>query len=173
MIFHKYEAEEKMGHITHPECLLELLTANQEAFVVLVVINNIAGWKSRRGQPLPLDRKHCSGRWTKKTSAKDDDDDNESTFSARKTYRSGYSQEGLQFYEKAVKFFKAVREHHLGVSGGSYYDSVLMYYFSKHNNSKKRKRLVDQPEEEMNAADYGDWEEPKDVWAKRSGGVPV
>jgi len=169
LALNKYEAEEKMGDVSSPHCLLDLLTANQEAFVVLVVMNNFEGWESRRGQP--LDRKHCSGRWTKKTATKDDDDDDddddESTATAsskkktmaRKTYQSGYSQEGLQFYEKAVRFFKAVRAHPQGASEGSYYHDVLMHYMAKQNGNRKRKRSVGQQADEMDAADYTDWAE--------------
>lgn len=179
LALNKYEAEEKMGNVSDPKCLLDLLTANQEAFVVLVVINSIEGWESRKGRP--LDRKHCSSRWTGVTTSNDYDDDDESTSTnsadknkrARKTYKSGYSLEGLQFYEKAVKFFKDVRAHPMAVNEGCYYNMVLMHYINeKQNGSKKRKRRVEQTEEEIIAADYGDWEEPNDGWAKQAS-VPI
>lgn len=154
-----------MGRCAEPKCLLDILTPNEEAFVVLVVVNNHDGWVARKNQAGDdANRKKCVGRWTRLNSTDDDDSTTTSNEGSskkgagRKTYSSGYNEEGLDFYAKARKFFRAIREDPRAEGDGTYYQDVLDHYFQRRQHSRgKRKRVVDDNEE--NAADYDDWAE--------------
>lgn len=164
----KFEAEEKMGHCANPKCLLDLLTPNHEAFVVLVVVNNHDGWSSRKNlADGDATRRRCIGRWTRVIGGTEDDASTTSSGSSskkgagRKTYSSGWSDDGLDFYRRAVKFFGAIRKDPRAAPGdGCYYNDVLDHYLQKRQGrcGGKRKRDSDFDNDEA-VADYGDWEE--------------
>ena len=76
--------------------LFDILTFSDQAFVILVYVNNYEGWcEKRTGGVGDKVQKQCKGRWTKPSKNREVG-----------LYGNGWDQEGLDFYHKAEDFFK-------------------------------------------------------------------
>ena len=76
--------------------LFDILTFSDQAFVVLLYVNNHEGWCEKRNAGLgDKVRKQHKGRWTKPSKNREVG-----------LYGNGWDQEGLTFYRKAEDFFR-------------------------------------------------------------------
>lgn len=112
----------KMVDLQEPKNILDILTPNLEAFVVLVMVNNIEVWvRNSQIQPGSSQVRERGGRWTQVTKKKgvsgegqndgsspNVDDDCEDDI--RLKFESGWDREGMTFYKNACKFFKFIRD---------------------------------------------------------------
>jgi len=82
--------------------IFDVLTVSDQAFVVLLYVNNHEGWCEKRqkatGPADPIHKK-CLTRWTRPSKNR-----------GCELYGNGWDQEGMNFFHKAEAFFKLLHE---------------------------------------------------------------
>jgi hypothetical protein len=154
----KKVAEEELSHPVDKKSIFDIVTSRNEAFVFLSLANNVEGWHKRL-QETGNRKKKCVGRWTK--ISKDPEDAKKH---GRLTNCSGWSGEGLAFYESCKVFFAQLRDH---PNFTNYEADSIQYYYREYqaprlldakNKSRKRARAMAARAHE-DAPDYGEMDE--------------
>jgi len=132
------------------------LTPSDEAWAVASIVNGWDGWVQKFEHKDKKDRFHKKnlGKWTNPEDKKKKKKQGQGQ--GRYKYKSGWTDEGMEFYEKAVAFFQKVRkdsrfkmlvkkardmwwdEYNAGAEEGSY--------------SKKKRKVPDDDDEEEDEA---------------------
>ena len=98
-------AEIRLSDVEGTVDVFHEITYKQEAYMFLIIANNHAGWQDRL-ETEKDDKCHklSAGKWTqiKKSGGNK---------SFRVANKSGWSDEGIEFYKLCMTFFKALREH--------------------------------------------------------------
>lgn len=155
-------AEEQLAHPVHKKSIFEVVNPRMEAFVYLVLVNNVDGWSERLNSSVREPSKKCVGRWTKVHKESGDTKNH-----GRLTNCSGWNSDGLGFYEKCKTFFKNLRD--VEDEFQNYHEDAIHYYYKEYeaprlmnakNKSRKRARAMAARAHE-DAPDYGemnDWD---------------
>ena len=137
----KKTAESDLQHPIDKKSIFDVTNSSNEAFIFLVLVNNVDGWNERIKDGCASRSKKCVGRWTKIIKNPQDTKNH-----GRLTNCSGWSDEGLAFYKNCKIFFASLRDHE---SHEEYKEDAITYYFNNYeaprlknakNNSRKRQR---------------------------------
>lgn len=134
--------------------IFKKLTPSDEAWAVSSIVNGWDGWVQKFEHKDKKDRFHKKnlGKWT------NPEDKKKKQGQGRYKYKSGWTDEGMEFYEKAVVFFQKVRKD-------SRFQSLIKkardMWWDEYNavaedgaySKKKRKVPDDDDEEEDESAD--------------------
>ena len=86
----------------------DILTSRDEAFVILILVNNQESWtKAAQSGSSGRGRSNSSTKWTSGVRGRHD----AKYETGEKRYVSGWSKEGMDFLEKAIQFFSELREN--------------------------------------------------------------
>ena len=132
------------------------ITYKQEAFMFLVITNNHAGWQTRL-ESAKNDKCHklSAGKWTQVNKSVGNK-------SFRVANKSGWSDDGIEFYRLCMTFFRGLREHsdftnYRGRAKGWYLLNVVQ---AKNERTRKNyaKRLRTTEEVAGDPEAFADWD---------------
>ena len=167
----------KMVDLQEPKNILDILTANLEAFVVLVMVNNIEVWvKNSQIPPGSSQVRERGGRWTKVTKKKKVSGEGQNDGSSPSVddeceddiclkFERGWEREGMEFYKNECKFFRLIRNDeriYEEMKNKTEDHFNRMYIIPKEKamrkRMKKRQRLAEKQSKEPARLEDGEWD---------------